>query len=333
MVLEAILVALLVLTAILFFTSLQRPTTGGDQGGLDLGQVSADTLQILQVRQFNGQTLEGWVTNLTRGDAATATSVDSFIRQVLPTGARYSLRLDNGVSALQILPVGAAEGPRGARGAEIMLLPNWANYRNATLTTFAFAVYPGQVIDSGNTTYYALVNPASTSYLCLKAPNASATMPAINGGHRMVRDGAVTSASATVTSATAAFSASDVGRGVTGTGIPKSARILTVNSATSVTLNATATATGTATTLSIVDDWSHHWRATPSTSQSFKVMAGQVPIDIPLGKWETYATAACTGTPAIVNVVSPECAATPMMAGCSSPFTTYGLQLVVWFGA
>ena len=177
MVLEAILVALLVLTAILFFTSLQRPTTGSDQGGLDLGQVSADTLQILQVRQFSGQTLEGWVTNATRGDTTTATAVDQFIRQVLPTGARYSLRLDNGVSGLQILPSGSTESPRGARGAEILLMPNWATYRNDTVIgATTLSVTPGQTIASTDATYYPLVNPASTIQ-CYRAPNSYSTAP------------------------------------------------------------------------------------------------------------------------------------------------------------
>src|SRR5687767_2555861 len=71
MVLEAILVALLVLTAILFLTSVQRPSTGTDQGGLDLAQVSADTLSILRVRTFNGDPFDTWVTKLALGDSAT----------------------------------------------------------------------------------------------------------------------------------------------------------------------------------------------------------------------------------------------------------------------
>src|SRR5688572_11526763 len=106
MVLEAILVALLVLTAILFITSVQRPSTGADQGGLDLGQVAADTLSILQVRSFNGDAFDTWITDLAQGDSATgclataptevacptATAIDDFLGEVLPTGTRYSLR-------------------------------------------------------------------------------------------------------------------------------------------------------------------------------------------------------------------------------------------------
>lgn len=71
---------------------------------------------------------------------------------------------------------------------------------------------------------------------------------------RAVVDGATTNASPTVTSATAVFTAADVGRAVIGTGIPAGSYVGVVNSATSIALssspasnvavNATATATG-----------------------------------------------------------------------------------------
>src|SRR5687768_9634812 len=107
MVLEAILVALLVLTAVLFFTSVQRPSAGSDQGGLDLAQVSADTLAILGVRTFNGVPASVWLTNLMHADSATGcnaaaptaaacpttTEIEEFLGEVLPTGSRYSLRI------------------------------------------------------------------------------------------------------------------------------------------------------------------------------------------------------------------------------------------------
>src|ERR1041385_8823261 len=103
-----LLVAGLWLAAVLFFTSLQRPTSGAEQGGIDLAKVSADTLAILRTRTFTvgagTQTMEGWVTNVTAGDAATASAIDTFLRQILPAGSRYSLRLDNGVAPMHILP-------------------------------------------------------------------------------------------------------------------------------------------------------------------------------------------------------------------------------------
>jgi hypothetical protein len=175
LVLEAILVALLVLTAILFFTNAQRPSTGASEGGLDLAQVSADTLQILQQRSFSvsgqTQTFNGWVTNATRGDATTITAVDTFIKQVLPTGAHYSLRLDNGVSTLQILPSAATETPRNARASELATTPSWKAFRNATVSSTMRVVIPGDVVDATD----ALVS--GTTYRCFEAPYGYSTAP------------------------------------------------------------------------------------------------------------------------------------------------------------
>lgn len=172
MVLEAILVALLVLTAILFFTSVQRPSTGVDQGGLDLGQVAADTLAVLRARTVSvggqSQTLEGWVWNATRGDSATGTALQTFLGEILPTGARYAIRLDNGVSNLTILgPADSAALPRGARAAQILIYPNWAHHRNESVT---MTVSPGEVVASS----HPLVNG---DYDCYVAPNSYSTAP------------------------------------------------------------------------------------------------------------------------------------------------------------
>ena len=68
---------------------------------------------------------------------------------------------------------------------------------------------------------------------------------------RSAADGVTTDGSATVTSATLAFVAGDVGRDLAGTGIPAGAYIITVNSATSVTLSAAATATATGVTFTL----------------------------------------------------------------------------------
>jgi hypothetical protein len=68
---------------------------------------------------------------------------------------------------------------------------------------------------------------------------------------RTVTDGATTSGNKTVTSVTAAFSASDVGSAISGTGIPAATTIASVESATSVTTSANSTATATGLTLTI----------------------------------------------------------------------------------
>jgi hypothetical protein len=68
---------------------------------------------------------------------------------------------------------------------------------------------------------------------------------------RTVTDGVTTSTSATVTSATANFTTNDIGRTISGAGIPANSTIITINSGTSVVISANATATATAVSLTI----------------------------------------------------------------------------------
>jgi hypothetical protein len=84
---------------------------------------------------------------------------------------------------------------------------------------------------------------------------------------RFVTDGVTTNASTTVTSATALFTAYDVGKKIAGTGIPAAATIVSVTSATAVVISAAATASGTALTLTI---------GTPEATASYP--AGLVPM-------------------------------------------------------
>lgn len=72
-----------------------------------------------------------------------------------------------------------------------------------------------------------------------------------NTTSRTVTDGATTSGSGTVTSATANFQAGDVGRTITGTNMAHGAKITARASATSITVAPVATATGTGQTLSV----------------------------------------------------------------------------------
>lgn len=64
-------------------------------------------------------------------------------------------------------------------------------------------------------------------------------------------DGETTTGDATVQSATANFTSADVGRTISGAGIPVGATILSINSATSVEISANATATATGVTLTV----------------------------------------------------------------------------------
>ena|SRR5246127_2346 len=69
---------------------------------------------------------------------------------------------------------------------------------------------------------------------------------------RTVTDGVTTNLSTTVTSATAAFTSSDVGQKITGTGIPTNTTIASVTNSTTAVLSAAATASNTGVTLNIV---------------------------------------------------------------------------------
>lgn len=68
---------------------------------------------------------------------------------------------------------------------------------------------------------------------------------------RKAFDAVTTNGDATITSASAAFAATDAGRPISGTGIPTGATIASVTSATEVELSAAATATGTGITITI----------------------------------------------------------------------------------
>lgn len=68
---------------------------------------------------------------------------------------------------------------------------------------------------------------------------------------RTVTDGATTASSTTVTSATAAFTAADVGSAISGGSIPASASIVSVTNSTTVVISANATATATGVSLTI----------------------------------------------------------------------------------
>lgn len=69
-------------------------------------------------------------------------------------------------------------------------------------------------------------------------------------GSRSVADG-VTNETTTVTSSTGAFTAADVGKSISGTGIPTGAYIVSITSGTSIVISAAATATATGVTITI----------------------------------------------------------------------------------
>lgn len=96
---------------------------------------------------------------------------------------------------------------------------------------------------------YAGMKVASWEVACAAGEIATLGMDLVGArefAFRTVADGVTTSGSPTITSATAAFSVDDIGKPISGTGIPAASTIIAVASTTSATLSANASATGTA---------------------------------------------------------------------------------------
>ncbi len=86
-------------------------------------------------------------------------------------------------------------------------------------------------------------------------------------------DAGTTNGSATLTSATTAFVPADVGKMISGAGIPAGTTILTVGSSTSITLSANATATATGVSITIAGRTATNTRQTGVTLLPFGVYA------------------------------------------------------------
>jgi lysophospholipase L1-like esterase len=121
----------------------------------------------------------------------------------------------------------ASDGSRSVRFRTDPALPASAGTGGATLMPTAVKTGP----------YTAAVND-------LAQVDAS-------GSSRQVYDAVTTSGSATITSATAAFTAADVGKPISVLGFNPGATITAVNSATSITASANATSSGTSQVLTI----------------------------------------------------------------------------------
>lgn len=97
-------------------------------------------------------------------------------------------------------------------------------------------------------------------------------------------DGNTTNNSALISSATAAFTQDDVGKAISGTNIPGSTTILSVQSATQATLSANATGTATTTVFTI---GSSRTIGTLTGATSATTFAAGVEFDIPLSGTDT----------------------------------------------
>jgi hypothetical protein len=91
---------------------------------------------------------------------------------------------------------------------------------------------------------------ATASVTLSSTPTAAVNAPT---GARSVDDGATTSGSTTVMSATINFTSDDIGMPISGAGIPTGATIVTVTDSATVTISAAATATATGVTITVDD--------------------------------------------------------------------------------
>lgn len=136
---EAIITGVIVLTAILFMTALSGPSSSEGATSIDLGRIAGDTLAILQARPAEDPAsydsrLEEIVDNAMQG--GDTTQDQAFLREVLPPGTRYLLRLDNGIEAITLMPTttGPTTNPRGAQAAEVFLAPAWQAFADQTVS-------------------------------------------------------------------------------------------------------------------------------------------------------------------------------------------------------
>ncbi|HUR64585.1 MAG TPA: hypothetical protein VM241_08905 [Candidatus Thermoplasmatota archaeon] len=333
-VVEAILVAVLVLTAILFFTSVQRPTTGGESRGQDLGQVATDTLGILQRRQFNivaapgcpaspappagAQDLEAWMTRVLDGDCHTAAQVDTFLDDILPAGSHHELRLTNGVGSLVLLPPPSKDpgDPRGARAAQLPFFPHWRALNGSPPTAASSHTWPGAVLSDAASVPYKFTDPTST-ITCIQAPDGSTTGP-----------GGVAWASATHW------------RAILGT-VPPWAMLGIWQGGTSTTAGPPATCGGTLSPLRVTLPDVRTIAAVTLTAPSGLSTATAAFTQADVGKLAIGtgipANAAITtlGSATAVTVNKTFAAGGPitLLLVPDPTFALYGLQLVVWFGA
>lgn len=141
-VMEAIMAAMILLGAILFVTLSSSPVRETGAAGISLSTLAGDTLTVLERQQGVDDPsitrLEEVVNLAMQGDV---TNAERFLDAAVPQGTRYSLRLDNGVEPLPLIPASSSLGtaPRAASGAVTYMLANWTAYSSPTVS-----VAPGE---------------------------------------------------------------------------------------------------------------------------------------------------------------------------------------------
>lgn len=128
-VVEAIFVAVLVASALIFFALVQKPTPSPQGAGLDLARVAGDALGILYGDGTSTSELSSTLEPLLEGGTAASTSsgavgkaVRDMFNESLPAGLRYQVRASvqtttGIVTAIVHGPTPVDAEPRNAQGA------------------------------------------------------------------------------------------------------------------------------------------------------------------------------------------------------------------------
>ncbi len=166
------MVAIIILTGMIFFTVTTRPQIPSGTGGLDLNALAQDTLEYFdQTVLADPQdatlnlTMEQWIGVLVNGSTEgkdVADAIEAQLDLILPTGVEGALLLHNGHGSLVLAPDlgGTGLGGRGGAVGQSYFVPNWTAHGDAAGT----AVLPGGSYDF-------------SPYACLVAPTGQSTAP------------------------------------------------------------------------------------------------------------------------------------------------------------
>lgn len=156
------------------------------------------------------------------------------VPQATGTGTLNTLYLDGFINRLQRGLGNALGGLRGAGYIGLHRSLNALGFANTASEWTAAGAFTRVIEGNGS------VMPYRSEVIAATAADILTFTPIATVAPRGVLD-AVTNGTTTITSATAAFVATDKGQGVYGTGIPKYSMITAVNSGTSITINRATT--------------------------------------------------------------------------------------------
>jgi hypothetical protein len=154
----------------------------------------------------------------------------------------------NAAGAIPVATTRTSGGDLNSTAASATVTSATANFTAADIGLTLSS--PSNTVIPASTTILSINSPTS-AVLSAPANTTATTTVATIGGPRTVATGATTSGSNALVGT--AFSTADVGRQVTGTGIPIGTTITAVASATAATMSANATATGTSLSITIVN--------------------------------------------------------------------------------